>query len=504
MVHLPSANTDPGEHGMDISASDISELHTPSRCDLRVFLRHRGEAEALPGPYQQLLVQLGLRHEDAHLASLPDVVDLATTPVELRAARTLEAIAAGAPAIHHARFENRAAFDGTEVRLIGEPDFLIRTEVGYVIRDCKLARRIERREHTEIFLQLGLYAWLFEQCVGTQPAGVQVYSGARELVPIGADVAAALDACARVLRLRTLSDEPFEAVGWSKCNHCGFRERCWPAAVQRRDVAIVPDVDQGLVTALRLERVVTVSDLLAGFDEPRLSALKRPVGQQVKRVGKRAGPILRSATALETGQEITIAAPSLPPGPDYVMFDLEGVPPLLEELETVYLWGLQVFGQRPGAYIGVTAGIGPDGDRQGWAAFLEQAAGLFDTHGDLPFVHWHHYERSKLDMYIERHGDPDGVAARVRRNLVDLLVVTRQSVALPLPSYSLKVVEKHIDFQRSEGGVGGDWAIAQYIEATEVGDPAKREALLADIRRYNREDLVATWAAFCWLRDRRW
>jgi hypothetical protein len=54
---------------VDISASDIDTLYTPSRCSLRVHLLGRGEQAAAPGPFQQLLVRQGLRHEAGRATS---------------------------------------------------------------------------------------------------------------------------------------------------------------------------------------------------------------------------------------------------------------------------------------------------------------------------------------------------------------------------------------------------------------------------------------------------
>ena len=102
---------------------------------------------------------------------------------------------------------------------------------------------------------------------------------------------------------------------------------------------------------------------------------------------------------------------------------------------------IRVYGNRPSEYIGVAAGFGPDGDRQGWTGFLAAAGRIFTKYGDIPFVHWAAYEKIHVKQYIDRYGDPDGVAARVLRNLVDLLPITKNAIALPLPSYSLKVVE---------------------------------------------------------------
>jgi predicted RecB family nuclease len=193
----------------------------------------------------------------------------------------------------------------------------------------------------------------------------------------------------------------------------------------------------------------------------------------------------------------------LPRAENYVMFDVEGLPPQLDELDKIYLWGLQVFGAKPGAYLGEIAAIGPDGDRSGWVRFLAAVKSIFDAYGDLPFVHWTAYERTKVAAYLERFGDNEGIAERLKRNLVDLFALTQNSIALPIPSYSLKVVEKYIGFKRSQTEYGGDWAMAAFIKATETSDEKKRKELLENILTYNREDLAATWAVLEWLKTKK-
>ena len=121
--------------------------------------------------------------------------------------------------------------------------------------------------------------------------------------------------------------------------------------------------------------------------------------------------------------------------------------------------------------------------------------------GDVPFVHWHHYEKTHIKAYIERYGDPQGIAGRVLNNLLDLLPIARDSILLPLSSYSLKVVEKYVGFKRTQTEYGGDWSMAKYIEATETQDEAARQQLMDKILLYNKEDLAATWAVFEWLRS---
>ena len=46
---------------------------------------------------------------------------------------------------------------------------------------------------------------------------------------------------------------------------------------------------------------------------------------------------------------------------------------------------------------------------------------------------------------------------------------------------------------------GDSWAMAQFILATETKDENERNARMYEIRKYNEEDLAATWAVFEWL-----
>src|ERR1039458_10466741 len=128
----------------------------------------------------------------------------------------------------------------------------------------------------------------------------------------------------RLVALRKTQDDFYEPVGWSKCGGCGFKEKCWEAAEQCHDVALVPDIDQNLAIALHGIGVTSISQLLQSFDINSLSDFKRPVGKRIQKVGKKAERILRFAMSLESQQELVLAVPAIPTSPNYVMFDLEG------------------------------------------------------------------------------------------------------------------------------------------------------------------------------------
>jgi predicted RecB family nuclease len=486
---------------MRLTASDFASYYRPTRCDLRVFLRYRGEAAAAPGPYDEVLRRLGLRHEKEHLATLGEFTNLSAPSLLEQVEKTAVAIANKVPILYQPAFLADAVLGGTEVEIVGVPDFLILDGDGYLIRDSKMARRVDEENHPEILLQVQLYGWLFQKSCGAAPKGLQVHAGTGEIVTIPYDGGkSALQELERLLAIKQLSAEPYEPVGWSKCLGCGFNDRCWSQAAKNSDVALVYCVDQSLARTLHSQGIHSRRDLLETFDVASLSAVNRPYGDREQRVGKTAERILLFADAMETKQEKVFAVPAIPPHDNYVMFDLEGMPPHLDELDRIYLWGTQVYGEKPSEFMFALSGFGANGDREGWIGFLDNAKQIFETYGDIAWVHWAPYEETYLRRYAGRFGDLGGIASRVAGNLLDLLTVTRDSVVLPLPSLSLKVVEDYVGYERKEAEYGGAWAMATFIEATETSDEGKRKELMDKIIAYNKEDLEATWAVFEWLR----
>jgi len=489
---------------MQLTASDFASYRRPTPCDLRVFLRHHNVAEAEPGPYEEVLRKLGIKHEQRHLASLGKVVDVSDASIQDRVQKTIDAIRLKAPALYQPAFSVSHHFGELEILILGIPDFLILQDDGYLIRDSKMARRISEEHHPEILHQLRLYGWLYEKSCGSPPRGLQVHCGTGDIITVDYDGgSSALQELERLMKLKLLGAEPYEPVGWSKCLDCAFTDRCWAKAEENCDIALIYGVDQSLARELNRLGILSYKDLLDAFDVERLSELKRPYGRREQRVGRVAQKIMQFAEAMKSKQEIVISTPAIPNHENYVMFDLEGMPPRLDELDKIYLWGTQVFGINPRAFMPAVSRFGADGDQAGWLAFLSNAKTIFEQYGDIPFVHWADYERIYLERYRGRFGDPEGIAERVAANLLNLLTVTKEAVVLPLPSFSLKVIEDYVGYKRKETEFGGGWAMAKFIEATETDDENKRQELMDRIIAYNREDLEATWAVFEWLRAKK-
>ncbi len=585
---IPSTGETPA---LRFKATDVYDYFKPSECVRRVALRARGvEEQDTDTAFVELLRNLGHLHEESHLASLAGLVDLAGLDPAGRERATLEAIRDGAAAIYQPRLRLELRLDGETLELVGEPDFLIRDAArgGYKIRDSKLARNVFSPRHRGIPAQLQIYGFLFERVAGKRPTELEVHAGDDDIVAVAYEgEKSVLDALREHLAMRAADPAVYEPTGWTKCAGCGFEDRCRAEAEARQDVALLYRVNQNRAREFDRLGIRTIADIPKAVDDPALrdyfwTGVRKPRPKDF------VAPLVRSAESWMSKAAIRLDdAPEPPAAPNFAILDLEGLPPYADELDRTYLWGVKVFGEKPSSYMPAQSGFGPDGDREGWFAFLELADRLFTEYGpDLPFVAWSSHEKTRITEYVRRYGDaalsppgmggrkgrpydesadvpdgqavaspvveagghgpategkpaavgdavrrtatsrpydesadvpdgqavaspvvgaglvpaPSGVAARVLSNLVDLLSVVRNSVVLPLPSYSLKVVETFVGFHRRDTSANGTWSIARYIEATESNDPAAREAIVREILAYNEEDLDATWAVLEWLR----
>ena len=81
-----------------------------------------------------------------------------------------------------------------------------------------------------------------------------------------------------MIELRFADERPDVHVSNPKCSGCGFREHCWPQAIERQEVGILPSVDRGTVDELHARGAGTIPELLAQFDVASLAERRAVLG----------------------------------------------------------------------------------------------------------------------------------------------------------------------------------------------------------------------------------
>lgn len=489
-----------------LAATDLTNhLACPHLTQQRLAIARgeRGKPRPADDPHADLIRARGDRHEQEQLERLAaecgGYVDLSTEEglytragLETAAAKTLDAMASGAPLIFQAQF-----FDG---RWQGRADFLRRIQTAsqlgayaYEVLDTKLARQVK----PHVVHQLSLYNRLLGALQGFEPALAHLILGDGSSAAVDLRRYASLHRHV-VAQLDRIVEAPAQETYPEPVAHCAI---CALAAECRE--RLVADDHLSLVAGARRDH----RERLVELGLPTVSALaEAPETIDARPMGPERFSLLHHQAALQvqsrtTNQPVHRHLPParaagyalLPkPSPGDVFFDLEG-DPYIGDGGIEYLWGWWT----EAGYECLWA-HDADAEKAAFERFIDRVGEIRAQHPDMHVFHYAPHELSKLRslsvLYATRE---EAVDELLRADvLVDLYAVVRQAMQIGEESYSLKKFERHHGFERLEKRVReGGGSIVAYENWLETGDAE----LLDAIRAYNEEDCRSTLALRDWL-----
>jgi uncharacterized protein len=370
------------------------------------------------------------------------------------------------------------------------PAFILREGEALVIRDVRLAHRPEARRDNRV--RVAFAGWLARELTGLSVARLELVNGLGQLTVVEPESDAELSRLtARTLALLSDSPEPDLLLGHSHCQHCDHYAHCWDRAEAERRIEVMPAVTRARAELLRAEGVRTVDELAA----------RTPESFTRRELREAAPALLSEARAFTTGAPVWLRDPALPRDRTPVWFDVESDSEGERAEVPVYLWGLAVERESEPCFEPILSELTPEGDAHAWRRFIARALELFRDHPDAVWVHWHNAEPMWIERYIARLGAPDEFVKRMRApgTLLDLHRLLERSVRLPLRSTSIKFVAPWLGFRWSNPDADAAWSTAQLHRARASSDPAERGRLLAEVARYNADDLWAMRTVWRWL-----
>lgn len=488
----------------------LTELNTLVQMD-----RHARPAD--DDEQAQLIRDKGRAHEEAYLARLHaehdgDVVRIAPPANTLEAYRqaeasTIEAMRSGARVIYQATF-----FDG---RFIGHADFLQRVETpapalglpwSYEAADTKLALSTK----PYFLIQLCNYSEHLQRVQGVMPRyGSIVFGDGERLAYKLHDYLAYY----RRVKQRFLHfADSFATEGRAqpstyplRCEHCAvcpWNEEC---TNKRRD-----DDHLSLIAWMRRDQhgkferhgITTVSELAAA---PQACPLPGMSSQTYAKLRKQAQLQVHSRTS---GLPVVELLPHDPrtgfgllpqPAAGDVYFDMEGDPLYEPRRGLEYLFGCWLPDDRE-RFIAFW-GCDRTQEKQAFEAFIDFIVERRKQHPGLHVYHYANYEKAALTRLSQQHSTRAEELDELLRSeiFVDLYAVVRQSMMIGEESYSIKKLERFYGLRRTTGVKKGDASIVMFERWRLTGD----QAILDDIRDYNKDDCESTRMLHEWLLERR-
>ena len=141
--------------------------------------------------------------------------------------------------------------------------------------------------------------------------------------------------------------------------------------------------------------------------------------------------------------------------------------------------------------------------------FFEFVARLEKASSENPsahFYHVNHTEATETKALAARHGLSQERLDNLLSRYVDLVSIASKSVAVSVGGYGLKKIEKFFPDKVKEGretetedGADSLWQYYRYLKAVESGDVSSSNAIMSDIKKYNKQDCVSLKHYYNWL-----
>ncbi len=485
-------------------------------------------------PELDVIRKRGFEHEARFLADLraagrtPVSIELdgsaADRGEELRAAaaRTVEAMAAGADVIYQATF-----FNGT---FRGHADFLLRVEAPdrpsrwgpyhYEVADTKLARHVK----ASAVLQICSYIDQLEAIQDVRPEWLHVALGgsARTVERLRVDDYMAYYRSARDRFLQAMADEslatyPPAGTYPEPVEHCDVCRWAAECATRRRaddHLSLVAGISGRQRRALT-ERGVSTLEALGELPLPMTPRLEGTSDGALLRVREQARIQLQGRRELWPRYELLlplVGAPieperglaSLPPpSPGDLFFDIEGDPYAFED-GLDYLFGVldtdgtfRAFWSRDG-----DGEFSLPAEQRAFERLIDFVMQRLERDPALHVYHYAPYEPTALKRLMGRYGTREAEIDRLLREgvLVDLLRAVRQSMRASVESYSIKKMEAFYGFTREIDLRDAGSSIVAFEQWLELGEGERPAAThLERIERYNQDDVISNRRLRDWL-----
>ena len=466
-------------------------------------------------PGLDLLIRLGLAHEEAYLHHLAEErnLQIARIPSDISwreaAEQTVAAIRGGTEVIYQATF--------LAEQWQGRADFLIRVERpgaappwSYEVVETKLARSTKARA----IIQLCFYSDLLTEIQGVVPDYMHVVLGGGAQ-PEKFSVHRYLAYFRKVRRefeaANQLNAETYpEPV--DHCRVCNWSTVCDGRWRDDDHLSLVAGISRSQRKAL------------VGCGVNTVRALASPELSPIDGIGAQALIVIREQARLQVqgrneGRYIyELLAPAEekglcslpPPSPGDIFLDFEGDAFSFDQgLE--YLFGVLTLSAEAECVYAPTWALDLAEEKQAFESFIATAMERRRKYPDMHIYHYGVYEETAIKRMAGLHGRcGDEVDELLRAGvLVDLYRAVRQGLRASVESYSIKKLEPLYEFTREVRLIDANVALNtfQAVLAFGTGEENLSEEDFAEIRKaiegYNRDDCVSTLRLRDWLEELR-
>jgi predicted RecB family nuclease len=464
-----------------------------------------------PDPGLELLIRLGLEHEQAYLKGLREeglgIVEIPTETSRADAvAATIAALHEGVDVVYQPVFVDGDSYGRADfVKRVAKPSKL--GDWSYEVFEAKLARSTKVRA----VIQLCHYSLLLSKIQGADPDWMHVVLG-------GGTMPEKFLTSHYLAYFRKIKREYEEASTCSKSTYPEPNEHCrvcdWYGQCDRQwrvddSLTLVANISRNQRKALGEREISTLTSL---------AELTLPVAPKIERIGKQAlfnireqarvqlkgrnstQPIYEFLEPIEPERGL---AKLPPPSAADIFLDFESAPFAFGDgLE--YLFGvITVSGEpSPQPSYDATWALNRAEEKKAFEKFMTWVMERWAATPEMHIYHYAPYEQTALKRLAGRHSCFVDELDRLLRGgvFVDLFQVVRQGLRASVESYSIKKLELFYGFTRDRALPEATRALESLETFFSLGETKVDLGVIRDtVEEYNRDDCVSALRLREWL-----
>jgi predicted RecB family nuclease len=467
------------------------QLLSFQRCHRQTYLDAFGDQhqKAAPSDFLVKLRQDRAQHQQELLANYTyEKPHYLARDWAAGAQATLELMQVGVEQIHRGvlRVESEA-----DLISVAVPDLLTKVPGNSFFGDWQYVPtsiQLSKRPKLEYQMLATFQAQVLADCQGVWPEVAYLYLRERGWYTVDLEknrpkLTALL---AELLTMLRQEQEPEAFIVNNRCSLCGWYEPCYAIAQSQKHLSLIPGVTPSRYPILQAHNL-TSTEAIAAIEPARLQALtgfSKDVSLKM----------VYQAQAFVQDQPIMLAL--RPPGCERPLptatvelyFDIEAEP----SLNLAYLHGVLVVNRQTQeqTFYPLLAQT-PEAEQEIWQQFLA----LVQRYPDAPIFHFCAYEVQTVERLARLYDTPMPMIESLLERFIDLHVWVTKTVALPIESYTLKLIARWVGFEWRNSEANGAQSIYWYSQWLETCDRAFLETIVI----YNEDDCRATYAVKEWL-----
>jgi uncharacterized protein len=480
---------------------------------------------AQDSPELELLAKQGILHEQSLVSKLKQsgtFIDIGSPEFNdewLREAhnRTITAIRSGVDTIYQATFytDNFLGFADFLIlnkNLDGSP---IKDESGRLVYDPVDAKSARSAKSSAV-LQVATYAAVMQEIGLATPLKVRLWLGGDDN-NWEADAVDLIDlanlfrsrAYKRILSFSS-TPEKLWAPPIESCTRCRWKTNCESGRREANDISLVQGIRSSTRNLLVLNGINTVSQLAVAEDGERPKK-PREVSKETYRKLRDQAAIQQKGPDAEGKPQFefkdTAAFGLLPESnPGDIWFDIEGDPFANQGKGLEYMLGYLYLENGQYKFNSFDAKDASE-EKEAFISFVDY---VIKRRSDFPGMHVYHYASYEISALLrlgQRHGIYEIEVDRLIRDgvFVDLYNIVRNAFRFSTESMSIKYIEPvYLIGHRDNQVTNAISSVVQFETALTLlsrGDLDGFNAILLEIKAYNKDDVDSTQQLDAWLRE---